>query len=149
MASSDDAASLQLVGESLEVSLNKVETARVRLTTVTHTRDVAVDAELTSETAEIERRPVGVFVETVPEIRREGDTIVIPVVEEVLVVERRLRLKEETRVRVVVETTRHHEVVQVREQAAAIRHLPAAATQHADTSLDDPAIGTPREGYPE
>ena len=34
-----------------------------------------------------------------PTIREEGDTIVIPIVEEMLVIERRLLLKEEVRVR--------------------------------------------------
>ena len=50
----------------------------------------------------------------------EGDTIILPVVEEVLVVERRLILKEEVRLRRVRTTRRHTETVTVREQVAVV-----------------------------
>ncbi|HKD44205.1 MAG TPA: DUF2382 domain-containing protein [Candidatus Angelobacter sp.] len=39
---------------------------------------------------EIERRPIGRAVEQEPAIREEGDVLMIPVMEEALVVERRL-----------------------------------------------------------
>jgi stress response protein YsnF len=49
-----------------------------------------------------------------PTVREEGDTIVIPIVEEVLVVERRLFLKEEVHVGRVTSTERHHKSVTLR-----------------------------------
>jgi stress response protein YsnF len=42
---------------------------------------------------------MGRIVETAPEIRTEGDVTILPVVEEVLVVEKRLVLKEELHIR--------------------------------------------------
>jgi stress response protein YsnF len=60
-----------------------------------------------------------------PAIREEGDTIVIPIVEEVLVVERRLFLKEEVRVRRVSSTERHQESVTLRHHEAVVTRLPA------------------------
>jgi stress response protein YsnF len=59
-----------------------------------------------------------------PAIREEGETIVVPVVEEVLVVERRLVLKEEVRIRRVRSTERHQERVTLRRQEAAVNRLP-------------------------
>jgi len=60
-----------------------------------------------------------------PAVRDEGDTIVIPIVEEVLVIERRLLLKEEVRVRRVRSTERHQETVTLRHHEAVVTHLPA------------------------
>jgi stress response protein YsnF len=59
-------------------------------------------------------------VDAVPPVREEGDTTVISIVEEVLVVERRLVLKEEIRLRRVRTTERHRETVTLREQQAVI-----------------------------
>jgi len=54
----------------------------------------------------------------VPSISQEGDTTIIPVVEEIVVVERRLVLKEEIRVRRVSTKEQHQETVVLREQEA-------------------------------
>ena len=59
-----------------------------------------------------------------PPVREEGDTIVVPIVEEVLVVERRLFLKEEVSIRRVRSTERHQETVTVRHQEAVVTRLP-------------------------
>ena len=53
-----------------------------------------------------------------PSISQEGDTTIIPVVEEIVVVERRLVLKEEIRVRRVSTKEQHQETVVLREQEA-------------------------------
>jgi stress response protein YsnF len=46
-----------------------------------------------------DRAAMGRMVETAPEIRTESDVTILPVVEEVLVVEKRLVLKEELHIR--------------------------------------------------
>ena len=51
-----------------------------------------------------------------PPVREEGDLTILPVVEEVLVTERRLRLVEEVRIRQVHTTATHVETVKLREQ---------------------------------
>ena len=73
---------------------------------------------------EIDRTPIGRQVDRVPPIIDEGDTVVIPIVEEVLVVERRLLLKEEVRVRRVRSTERHQESVTLRHHEAVVTRLP-------------------------
>ena len=50
------------------------------------------------ERVEIETIPAGRRIDTVPGVRQEGDTTIVPVVEEVLVVERRLMLRAEIRI---------------------------------------------------
>ena len=116
---------LPLFAEEVAVSKQVVETGRVQVTRVTHEREQLVDELLAHRTAEIERVPIGRHVDTMPGVREEGDTVVIPIVEELLVIERRLFLKEEVRVRRVSSTERHQESVVLRHHEALVTHLPS------------------------
>ena len=60
-------------------------------------------------------------------MREEGDTTIISVVEEIVVVERRLVLKEEVRLRRVRVTEQHRETVVLREQDAVITRTEAGS----------------------
>src|SRR6516162_221605 len=115
---------LPLLAEEVAVSKQVVETGRVQVARITHEREQLIDELLTHETVEIDRTPIGRQVDRVPHIIDEGDTVVIPIVEEVLVVERRLLLKEEVRVRRVHSTERHQESVTLRHQEAVVTRLP-------------------------
>ena len=115
---------LPLLAEEVAVSKQVVETGRVQVARVTHERDQLIDELLARQTAEIERVPIGRHVDTMPAVREEGDTVVIPIVEEVLIVERRLFLKEEVRVRRVSSTERHQESVTLRHHEAVVTRLP-------------------------
>ena len=90
----------------------------MRVHTVHH--DHLIDEALIRERVEIERIAVDRPIDAVPPVREEGDTTVISVVEEVLVLERRLVLKEEIRLRRVRTTEQHRETVMLREQQAVI-----------------------------
>ena len=118
---------LPLMAEELAVAKQVVETGRVQIARVTRERDQLIDEVLARETAEIERTPIGRQVDAMPAVREEGDTIVIPIVEEVLVVERRLFLKEEVRIRRARSTERHQETVTLRHQEAVVTRLPVEA----------------------
>ena len=110
---------IPLAGEEVAVSKRVVETRRIGVHRLTREQTEVVAEPLAEDTVEIARVPIGREVEAMPPIREEGDTLVIPVLEERLVVERRLFLKEELRVRRVRTsrthrermTLRHHEVV--------------------------------------
>lgn len=95
----DDETVLPLAEERLVVGTRRVVSGRVRLRVTTETRDEPVTADLRGETVEVTRVPVGREVDAVPEMRTEGDVTIVPVVEEVLVVERRLVLREEIHLR--------------------------------------------------
>jgi stress response protein YsnF len=86
-----------VVVEELEVGHRAVTSAIVHIHKRVREREEVVDASVTREEVHVERVPMDQLVETPPVIRSEGETLVIPVLEEVLVVERRLRLKEEVR----------------------------------------------------
>src|SRR5215831_6565120 len=94
-----DSTTLPLLAEELSVSKETVETGRVRVATRTREREALIDEDLARERVEIETVPIGSRIDAMPEVRQEGDTTIIPVVEEILFVERRLVLKEEVRIR--------------------------------------------------
>ena len=115
---------LPLLSEEVEVSKQRVETGRVQVARVTHEREQLIDELLARETVDIERTTIGRPVDVMPAVREEGDTIVVPIVEEVLVVERRLVLKEEVRIRRVRSTERYQESVTLRHQEAVVTRAP-------------------------
>ena len=115
---------LPLYAEALVVARRQTHST-VRVATVTHEHEQLVDEALTHERVEIEHVPIGRTVETVPPVREEGDTTILPVVEEVVVVERRLVLKEEIRIRRLRSTERHQETVTLRTQDAVITRTEA------------------------
>jgi len=119
-----DSATLQLLAEDLSVSKETVETGRVRIAKRTRERPALIDESLTRERVEIETVPIGLRIDAMPKTRQEGDTTIIPVVEEILVVERRLVLKEEVRVRRVETTEPHKETVMLRYQEAVVTRHP-------------------------
>jgi uncharacterized protein (TIGR02271 family) len=116
---------LRLWAEEVSFDREKVETGRVRVRRVTRKHDETVEVPLTRETFEIERVAIGREIDTAPAPRQEGDTLVIPVVEEVVVTERRLVLKEEVRLRRVRTTEQHRETVTLRRHEAIVERLPA------------------------
>ena len=125
-----------------EVSVSKrVRESRVQVSRVTREQEQLVDELLAHEHVEIDRVPIGQPVDTMPAIREEDGTIIVPVVEEVLTIERRLILKEEVRIRKVRDVERHQESVSVRKQDAIITRLPieeAAAAKAAAVGLIGP-----------
>lgn len=115
---------LPLHAEEISVNKQRVVTGRVQISTVTREREQLVDELLTREYVEIERKPLGKAVARVPAVRKVGNTIVIPVMEEVLVVERRLILKEEIRVRLVQKKESRLQRVTVRKQELVVNRRP-------------------------
>ena len=116
--------------EEISVSRRETKKANVQVALVTGTREQLIDEELTHVRVEIERFSIDQTVEAVPPIRQEGDITIIPVVEEVVIVERRLVLKEEVRVRRVSTKEQHQETVVLRQQEAVVtREEPDSQSQ--------------------
>src|SRR5262249_13245589 len=84
--------------EHVTVEKRREVKRRVQVSTITRRVEEQVEYDLAREEVQVERVPIGQFVAEAPAVREEGDAVIIPVVEEVLVVERRLLLKEEIRV---------------------------------------------------
>lgn len=79
---------VQLHAEEIAVSKHRITSGSVRVKVVTRSHDEAVDEVLHHERVVVERVTINQPVETVPPLRVEGDTTILSVVEEVLVVTR-------------------------------------------------------------
>jgi stress response protein YsnF len=109
--------------EMVAVSKREVETGRVQVALTTEAETVIARETLRGRRVEVERVPVGRTLpegDPPPQSWEEGDTLVIPVVEEVAVVVKRLVLREEVRLRFVATETPFEEEVTVRRQRATV-----------------------------
>jgi uncharacterized protein (TIGR02271 family) len=88
-----------VIEEEIDVQTQQAETGKVRITKAVHEREVVVDEPLQRDEVEVERVPIERLVEAAIPVRYEGDTVIVSVMEEVLVVEKRWMLKEEIRLR--------------------------------------------------
>jgi stress response protein YsnF len=80
------------------------------------------------ESVEVKRVPVNQFIEAPVPVREEGDVTIVPVFEEVLVVQKRLMLKEEIHlVRRRVETHQRQTFAVRKEEVHVLRAKPPAA----------------------
>ena len=114
---------LEVLEERIVVGRRKIAGQTVRVVTETRVQEQLVEEPLARETGEVERVTIGRVVETTPSVREEDDFIIVPVMEEVLVVERRLVLKEEVRFRRVRTTEVYRETVQLRQQEATVSRI--------------------------
>ena len=117
---------IPLVEETLSVGKREVETGRVRFSTTITERVETVDEPLFKTEVEIKRVAVGQFVDAPPAVRYEQDVMIIPVMEEVLVVEKRLRVKEEVYVSQKREEYRSPQQVTLRSEVLSEERLPPA-----------------------
>lgn len=91
---------IPVVEENVQLERRWVDTGRgVRVEKKVTEREEPLDELLTREELSVERVAIDRLVEGAPPTQHlEGDTLVVPVLEEVLVVERKLKLKEEVRI---------------------------------------------------
>ena len=127
MAEQEEVAAIPLVEERLEITKREVETERLRVRITVEEREDRVPVELSHDDIEVERIPRNIPLSELPGVRLEGSTTIIPVVEEVVVVEKRLVLVEEIHVRRKTATRTEEIPVTLRSERAAIERDQGAA----------------------
>ncbi len=125
---------LPVLEEQLEIRKVPVETGAVRVRNIVHEENRTVDLTLMQEEVSVTRVPVNKVVENTFQPRQEGDTLVIPIFEEV--VTRHLVLVEEVRI-----TTRRNpeasrqQVTLKREEAVVERYDAASGNWKPEPTL--------------
>lgn len=109
-----------IVEETLSVRTEEREVGKVRIKKTVREEEEAVAVPLITSEVEVRRVPVDRMVEEPVSERREGDTLILPVFEEVLVVEKKLRLKEEIHITTKRTTREQTEDVTLRKEEVAI-----------------------------
>ena len=131
-----DSEIIPVLRETIRVSKREVETGRVIVHKTVTERDEAVEMLLKRTDVSVERVPVNRVVSEAPGSRQEGDTLIIPILEEVLVVEKRLVLKEELHIRKDNSERTVHETVRLRSEEVRIEqtHGDQGQTSQGQTS---------------
>jgi uncharacterized protein (TIGR02271 family) len=117
----DQPVTVPVHAEQLRVGKDVVETGRVRLDKRVHEREETLHIPLQHDEVRVERVPVNQYVETPPAPRYEGDTLVVPVLKEVI--EKRLVLVEELRVTRRQLTTEETRQVTLRTEEVVVERL--------------------------
>ena len=129
----DDREILPLVEERAIVRKRKRLTGGVRVRTVVHEDEQVIDETLRAEQVEVKRVPLDDrWVEAPVPVRQEGDTTIVTLHEEVVVVETRLRATEEVHLIRRQATSSAREHVTVRREEAIIERLDAVADDEVD-----------------
>ncbi len=111
--------------EELQLGKRVVETGRgVRVHKTVTEEALRIDEPLLQQGLEVEHVPIDAWVEgPIPTQRHEGDTLIVPVLEEVLIVEKRLRLKEEIRITAKAGVRVASEQVVLRRERVEVEHF--------------------------
>ena len=117
---------IPVMAETLEIDKRRVETGRVRVRKIVHEHEETVDPPLWREDVVIERVPINRVVTEPLSVRTEGETLIIPLLEEVLVVEKRLLLKEEVRITKRRIDTHAPQRITLRREEAAVERIQRA-----------------------
>lgn len=90
---------IPVVEETAHVSKRLVERGSVRVSKVVTEREETIDTSTLEDEIEIEHVARNTWLKKPAKPRREGDTLIIPVMEEITVVEKRIMLREELYIR--------------------------------------------------
>ena len=114
---------IPIIEEELLVEKRVVESGGVTVSKHVHEHEEVIDEPLRQEQVTVEHHPVNQRVETAPSIRREGTILIIPIVEEVLVIEKQLVLKEEIHITMQQTEVRQPQTVKLRREEAIVERL--------------------------
>jgi uncharacterized protein (TIGR02271 family) len=122
---------IPIIEEEVTVQKHIVPTGKVNITKRVRELEEMVDVPTYRGEVNINRVPVNMFVEEHPQIRQEGDTMIIPVVQEQVVMIKKLLLVEELHVENRVIETHHPQKVTLLKEEVEVRRT--AENEHLDS----------------
>ncbi|MDX6269992.1 MAG: hypothetical protein QOD28_1215 [Acidobacteriota bacterium] len=132
---------MPVIAETLDVQKRKVQTGGVRVRKVVHEREEVVDEPLMREEVQVKRVPINRVVDAPVPVRHVGNTMIISLLEEVVVVEKRLMLKEELHIT-------KGEIETYKPQRVTLRSEEAVVERVADEDIDETQLTRGRVGEP-
>ena len=123
-AAEGETVTLPVYQEQLHVDTRLAETGRgVRVHKHVRSHPHQLDRTLWHDELDIRHVPVDRVVSAPPAARYEGDTFIVPVLEEVLVVEKRYRIREELHITRLRHASRHRQTVPLRAEHVTIERF--------------------------
>jgi uncharacterized protein (TIGR02271 family) len=89
---------IPVIEEQVSISKRLVETGKVTIVKQVHEEQQQIDVPIVRENVRVERVTINQYVDAPPSVRQEGDTMIIPVLREVIVTQKKLLLVEEVHV---------------------------------------------------
>ena len=123
---------IPLAGERVRVGTRIRRTGVVRVSTRVERRTTVVNPPLRRQRIEIRRRRVDRFVDQPPDVRQEGDTLIVPIVEEVVTT--RLKVVEEVAITLRRSVERRPQRVELRRERAIVQRLATSETPRKNRS---------------
>ncbi|HEX8947321.1 MAG TPA: YsnF/AvaK domain-containing protein [Dissulfurispiraceae bacterium] len=114
---------IPVMEEELKVGKRTKDTGVTRVRKIVHEHEEIIDEPLRKEEVQVERVPVNRYVDRPVPVRHEGNATIIPVMEEVLVVEKRLLLKEELHIRKRASTFHDPRKIVLHSEEAVVEHI--------------------------
>ncbi|MEO7115186.1 MAG: YsnF/AvaK domain-containing protein [Caldimonas sp.] len=135
-AADDRSIQMPIIDDVIQVDIQVVDRGGYRISKRVTERQEMVDEVLRDHRVVVERRPIGLTLlgDEIPEQRYEGDVLIIPVIEEILVTEKRLLLVEEVRVRQIAGTHRKVQQVTLKKEEVSVERLSADDRSDAEPS---------------
>lgn len=119
-----DAGVIPVIEEQLMIDKRVVEKGRVRISKKVRETDETVNIPLVQENVQVERVPINQFIaEAPPPVRYEGNVMIIPVLREVVIVEKRLVLVEELRVTKQQTQTQETQKIRLRKEEVNVKRV--------------------------
>ncbi|WP_128545243.1 YsnF/AvaK domain-containing protein [Larkinella soli] len=129
---------IPVIEERIVVDKQVVETGSVRVSKRVSEEEKTFEIPVLSEEYSVERVPVNQYIETPPEaVRYEGDTMILPVLQEVVVVEKRLLLVEEIRISKNQKMTSASQQVTLRREEVIVDRIPVSGNPTVGISRQD------------
>ena len=116
---------IPLVEETVRVDKRETVSGKVRVRTEIDSVEQVVKEALTEESVEVTRVPINQRIEQVPDVRTENGVMIVPVLEERLVIEKQLFLKEELHIRRDVKTETVEVPITLRSERAVVERFDA------------------------
>lgn len=113
----------EILAEALDIQKRIKLTGVVRLEKTVRNSDAVGDEILTSNSITVERRAVNKYLDEAVTIRQEGNTTIIPVMEEIVIVSKQLVLKEEIRITNHRQQSLHHETIPLRAEEVQVTRI--------------------------
>ena len=126
-----DLLTIPVVAEQLAVGTRTVDTGRgVRVHKTVVEQPVTIDERLGRDEVEVRHVPVDRIVapDEAPTTRHDGDTLVVPILEEVLVVERRIRIKEELHITRIRREDHHQQELVLKAEQVSVERFDESGT---------------------
>lgn len=130
---------IPLLAEELKIARKKVLTGGVRVHKTVSEHTQTVDEPTLREEVEFERVPINQFVSAPPDVRYEDGVMIVPLLEEVLVIEKKLVLREEIRIRTRRDTLRNPQQFVLRRESATLEQITPDADGADVKNLPNPA----------